>query len=220
MRGGALSTRKYGTVTLDKDGYWDIECEPHVALRIKRVFSRASGRAAGKVRLKATDDVCKDLQWFMQRYPMDVKPQKVLDDRAAKYDQIKELSAGLIEGRVSPEKFDLAIPARDYQRVAASLVMANRGLLLADDLGTGKTCSAICVMTNPEARPALVVTLTHLPSQWEAEINKFAPDLKTHVIKKGTPYDVRYGPNSKKSKQMTIDEVRQMDLTEPDSPGS
>ena len=39
-------------------------------------------------------------------------------------------------------------------------------------------------------RPALVGTLTHLPLQWEREIKKFAPELRVHIIQKGTPYEV------------------------------
>jgi len=34
----------------------------------------------------------------------------------------------------------------------------------------------------------VVVTLAHLPRQWEKEIHRFMPSLTTHVVKKGTPY--------------------------------
>jgi SNF2 family DNA or RNA helicase len=39
--------------------------------------------------------------------------------------------------------------------------------LLADEVGLGKTCSAITAMSQPGTLPALVVTLTHLPQQWK-----------------------------------------------------
>ena len=68
--------------------------------------------------------------------------------------------------------------------------MRLKGLLIADELGIGKTLMAIAALTDPRTRPALVVTMTHLPKQWEREIKKFAPKLTTHIIKKGTPYDV------------------------------
>ena len=46
------------------------------------------------------------------------------------------------------------------------------------------------MLTIPETLPALVVTLTHLPRQWAAEIGRFAPNLRVHIINKGTPYDI------------------------------
>lgn len=63
------------------------------------------------------------------------------------------------------------------------------GYLLADDLGLGKTVSAICGMVKTDNLPVLVVCPAHLPRQWMQMINRFAPELKCHIIKKGTPYD-------------------------------
>ena len=72
----------------------------------------------------------------------------------------------------------------------AEIYLTHGFLLIADDVGLGKTASAICSFTDPRTLPAVVVTLTHLPWQWEDEIRKFAPRLRTHVIKKGTPYEL------------------------------
>lgn len=84
--------------------------------------------------------------------------------------------------------FDLAVPARDYQRTAGNLMLRVGGLLLADDVGLGKTVSFITILTQVTTRPALVVTLAHLPRQWQREVNRFMPGLSTHIIKQGTPY--------------------------------
>ena len=46
------------------------------------------------------------------------------------------------------------------------------------------------VAEDPSLRPALVVTLTHLPLQWKREFGKFAPELNVHIVKHGKPYDV------------------------------
>ena len=56
-------------------------------------------------------------------------------------------------------------------------------------LGLVKPASAIAGLTDPRTLPALVVTLAHLPFQWQSEVNKFS-DLTTHILKKGTPYDI------------------------------
>jgi SNF2 family DNA or RNA helicase len=42
-------------------------------------------------------------------------------------------------------------------------------------------------MSEARARPAVVVTLTHLPGQWTQEIKRFAPKLLVWSPKKGTP---------------------------------
>ncbi len=70
------------------------------------------------------------------------------------------------------------------------MLLTTTSLLLADDVGLGKTVSTICTFMDPRTLPALVVTMTHLPTQWEAEIKRFAPHLTTHIIKQGTPYDL------------------------------
>jgi superfamily II DNA or RNA helicase len=66
----------------------------------------------------------------------------------------------------------------------------SRRLLLGDDVGLGKTVSALAGLSEPDMLPALVVTLTHLPRQWKAEINRFLPDLKVHILRKGSTYDL------------------------------
>jgi SNF2 family DNA or RNA helicase len=89
----------------------------------------------------------------------------------------------------TPRPFDLQLPPRDYQRLAADLALRTNRLLIADDIGLGKTVSAICTLTAPGALPALVVTLAHLPRQWEREIHRFAPGLRVHRLRSGAPYN-------------------------------
>lgn len=55
---------------------------------------------------------------------------------------------------------------------------------------THNTQSGAGLLRSPAARPALVVTLTHLPKQWEREINTIFPTLTTHIATKASPYDV------------------------------
>jgi SNF2 family DNA or RNA helicase len=69
--------------------------------------------------------------------------------------------------------------------------MATGRLLLTDEVGLGKTQSGILVLRAAEALPALVVTLTHLPAQWEREINAVLPWLRTHIVRGTKPYDPR-----------------------------
>jgi SNF2 family DNA or RNA helicase len=59
----------------------------------------------------------------------------------------------------------------------------------------------------PDTLPALVVTLTPLPKQWEAMIHRFAPHLRTHVLKKGTPYDFLHKPRSRTGEKLPFPDV-------------
>jgi len=182
--------RTYGSIEL-KDGHWQIEAEPHVMIRLKRLFPRVSTQM-GVLSIRDTDEVSKDLAWILERYPLEVVGEHLthMRGRASTFDERSEAFASVLSGKLDARPFDLAVPARDYQRVAADLALRMKGLLIADDLGIGKTCAAICALTDPSTRPTVVVTLTHLTDQWAREIQKFAPNLTTHIIKKGTPYDL------------------------------
>jgi hypothetical protein len=96
----------------------------------------------------------------------------------------------IIDPAYEPRPFSMALPARSYQSKEAEVYLNQGFLLIADDVGLGKTCAAICSFTDPRTLPVVVVTLTHLPWQWEDEIRKFTPALRTHVIRKGTPYEL------------------------------
>lgn len=182
------------------NGRFLIDAEPHVVLKLKRVFPKVSRRHHGTIRLTYNAETCRDLEWFLTRYPLlpaDEKAERRLCKGAAKHREHQSLVDELLSGVREARAFPLAVPAREYQRKAAEITLASGGLLLADDVGLGKTASAICVLCEPSARPALVVTLTHLPRQWENELRKFAPQLTTHILKAGTPYDLRVGPTSR-----------------------
>jgi len=174
---------------------WFIETEPQVSLRIKRVFHNMNKNDYGKLMLSASASNSRELRWFLQRYPMELSPGDLaaLDEKAEFHLKNEILVSSILQGDYTAPTFELALQPREYQRIAADLAMRTGRLLIADQVGLGKTISAICTLTDPANLPALVVTLTHLPRQWEKEIHKFAPKLRTHVIKKGTPYDVCKG---------------------------
>lgn len=180
--------KAYGTARLEK-GKWVIDAAPHVVLRLKRVFASIGRKHQGTIRLTDTLDTCRDLLWFCERYPLEVTPLAYLEARAAEFRERDALVEQLLAGTKDPTEFKLKFPPREYQRIAAELALASRGLLVADDVGLGKTVTGITMLTDPRTRPALVVTLTHLQRQWANEIARFAPELETHILKQGTPYD-------------------------------
>lgn len=179
----------FGEITRE-DGQWIIECEPHVRIRLKRVFANIDKGQHAKLYLSDHPQWCRELAWFLQRFPMAMADgdRAYLEARAEAHAQReRDVAAMLAEGYV-PQEFTLALPPRAYQAFAADMLLKSGSLLLADDVGLGKTIVAICALTDPRTRPALVVTLTHLPPQWTAELQKFAPELRVHTLKRGQPY--------------------------------
>ncbi len=182
---------KFGTIK-HHDGQWLISCEPHVRTRLRRVFPQVSQRAGDTITLSDNPENSRDLLWFTERYPMEISPQvkKLIKRLSKEHVDIESAIADLLANRRPPDDFDLALPPREYQRVVPSMLQLKGGLLLGDDVGLGKTVSAICSMARSSNLPVLVVTLTHLPQQWADEIKKFAPQLSVHILKSGQPYDL------------------------------
>lgn len=189
------------------DGYMRIACEPHVRNLLRRVFPQVSQRAGEEIMLSLNPVNARDLLWFTQRYPLNIgrKELKRLKSLSNDHEEAETAVNALLNSIRPPEDFELAQPAREYQCVAANVLMIKGGLLLGDDVGLGKTVSAICAMTRKAHLPALVVTLTHLPEQWASEIHRFAPELSVHILKTGQPYSLL--PKAKKSEQNTLFEV-------------
>ena len=178
-----------GTIRLGGND-WHIDTRPDVAIRLKRVFERVGKQQFGTLKIRDTPEVCRDLRWFCARYPHDVEPRDHLDRHADEHERTETDVAALLTGDLRPEPVLLALPLRHYQEVAVELAKRTKGVLVADELGLGKTATAIGVLADQRARPALVVCLPHLQAQWKREIEKFAPGLDVHVLKSGRPYDV------------------------------
>lgn len=189
----------YGQVAFD-GRYWHIKCEPQVRSRLKRVFPRAPQEAADVIRLMASAENSRELLWFLQRYPMTMPPEAAtaLDLLASQHVQMEKSLADLLAGRQTIPPFELAKPARDYQRFAAAQTLIRGGLLVADDLGLGKTVTAICLMAEAGNLPAVVVYPASLPNHWPEKLAEFAPNLRVHHINAGKPYDLIKKPGQRR----------------------
>lgn len=184
--------RTYGTLTLDtsKDRrFWRLEAEPHVALWAKRLLPRIKPGKQGALVLAHSGQVCRDLEWLMHRFPLVVDRPELLAAASQSHQERLEQLDLIASGQRSPRAFELALPPREYQAKAAELLLTRGFLLLGDDVGLGKTLSAIATFCEPATLPAAVVTMPHLATHWIDQLKKFAPHLRAHVIQSKTPYD-------------------------------
>ena len=75
------------------------------------------------------------------------------------------------------------------------------GACLADDMGLGKTLQSISFMlSRAEEGASIIVVPASVVKNWESEIHRFAPSLKTHLL------------NAKKSKDDIIQKADANDI--------
>lgn len=122
-------------------------------------------------------------------------------------DEVKELIQQLTQQKEILLPGDLTAELRPYQYRGFSWMYRNTqigfGSVLADDMGLGKTLQVISTLLKYkedrllESEKALVVVPTGLLTNWQAEIEKFAPSLRCHLyhgagrkLDKNGKYDV------------------------------
>lgn len=189
-------TTTYGTLTYHRLQHdrpvWSIKAQPHVMIRVKRIFPKVARRRNGAVHITDTPDTARDLQWLLERYPLEVDERSAaqLAARVGQWSARQDAIDTILAGHTPPLPADPARPPRGYQSAAAALVRAARRLLIADDVGLGKTMTSLLTLAEPDALPALVVTLTHLPEQWLDELAVTWPALRGCAPTKATPYEL------------------------------
>lgn len=54
---------------------WVVEADPHVTMMLRRVFPRVQKGQHGTIRLTSTDEVCRNLVWFLDRFALDLSEE-------------------------------------------------------------------------------------------------------------------------------------------------
>jgi hypothetical protein len=106
-----------------------------------------------------------------------------------------ESSENIAQSTVNEWIGDLSDVLRDYQSIGVTwlcqrlLTSGLSGAVLADEMGLGKTLQTLAALRALRnsghaafaARPALVIAPTSLLTNWQAEAERFAPELKTLI---------------------------------------
>lgn len=166
---------------------WRVSLSPAHSAFFKRLFDGVD-KVGQELELSDTPANAKNLLWFSERYPIEFNPPLWVLAQANVQDEREAAVRRILSGEYVPSDPKLAVELRNYQRRGVDLALTNGALLLADAVGLGKTATCIGVLARPSALPAVVVTLTALPLQWKREINRFAPELRAHIIKTAKPY--------------------------------
>lgn len=178
----------YGRVEF-QDGHWLIaDLPPHVSMRFKSMFTGIQFGNRPPFLLRDTPSRAADLDWFMQRYPLnlDGRAARQLQERLAEYkahhEHLERLKrpdyTPLLEpGFREPEK---PFP---YQIRAAEMLRASGRLLLLDDVGLGKTVSALAAISDGWGLPAAVVVQPHLSTQWLKQYIERFTHLRAFEVK-------------------------------------
>jgi SNF2 family DNA or RNA helicase len=169
--------------------------EPHVALRLKSVFPKIDKTQTGVFAFKDSEATCADLEWFTQRYEMSMSAvdRIQLTHGRETFDRKRDEIETILLPEWKPAASAYFKPDKNlyqFQAQAVELVRKLGRLLLMDDLGLGKTVSALGVINGSQHLPAAVVVQAHLPTQWLHEFIEPFTYMKAHIIDGTTPYSL------------------------------
>lgn len=177
---------------------WIVEGEPHMRLRLKRLFGRMNEQELSTLRITDSPETCLELLWFMERFPLEISAanlKRLKKGKSQHLERHRTMTQMLGKAYVPQELRDTALPLRHYQKVGRDHWLHVKKFLLGDDLGTGKTALAIGGAL-AGLLPMVVVVKTHMTHQWKGTPEDpsgfllFAPWLNVHIAKEGKPYEL------------------------------
>lgn len=190
-----MSERVCGSFRLHEGRAWHIQADPDIMIRLKRIFPRIHSTDRGALLVRATPESARDLEWVTQRWNLTASASdfRALAAAAEAHRETEQRVQQVLAGTslTAPVgQLDAEIPLRPYQIQGRDLIRTSGAALIVDELGLGKTATALALLEDPAARPALAVTLTGLQGQWLREMRKFYPSLLGVEPKTAQPHDL------------------------------
>lgn len=185
----------YGSVQLVGEGIkatWLVILDSRAAIRFKRIFPSVD-EAGRELKLKHNDENAEDLEWFIDRYQVKISSSDLLElkERAKASRELKRRHKAVIQGKHNPQPANLVLDLREYQKQGVGFLMTTRSGIIGDVLGLGKTAQAIGVISHRVCRPAVIVCQAHIQLQWQRELKKFTPSIKSTIVKQKKEYYLR-----------------------------
>jgi SNF2 family DNA or RNA helicase len=164
--------RTFGVVRYsEKERQYQVEAEPMVMELCKRLFPHV--RQRGVITFPATQRAVEDLHWLMLRYPLRVEePQRYAADLGRAIELANRRSGLTIAGPANPPA-EFTGKLWNFQADDVGRMVATERMLLANDMGLGKTVEALAAIATARAFPALLVVQPHLQAQWMAMVQAF-----------------------------------------------
>lgn len=168
--------------------------EPQVAIRVKRIFPRISLTQVGLFGFADSDEMRAELEWFLVRYPLDVSAddRSRLADGKACFELIRSEINQVMLPDWQPSTFlprlkpDYAL--RPNQARAVEVAKRLGRLIVADDVGLGKTLAALAAVMDERFLPCAIIVQVHVANQWYDEFIQKFTTLSAHIIAGTQPY--------------------------------
>ncbi len=173
-----LDDSPYGRIEKRATKWYLADARPDVAMRFRRLFHAELHPGREDIPLPTSiPGFWTELNWFMKRYPLCAAPE---DRKALERLITKDLehAEAVLEFNTYIHKpalleLPLRMPLREYQKKAVEAIALQQHILVADDVGLGKTAVAIASILKERRTPALFVTMTQLFKQAVREFAKF-----------------------------------------------
>jgi len=185
----------YGKIKYSEEdvfGLYDIP--PHIVIKLKSVFKQIHKNSFQPFLIQKTNESCADLEWFFLRYPFEINDdtKSIISNGAEKYRQFIDESNKIIAGNYLPIECQLnnGYKLYPYQQQAVDLFRKVKRLLIADEVGLGKSIQAIASILDKEYLPAIIVVQPHLVNQWNDMVQEYS-NLRSYPVTKDLPIDWR-----------------------------
>lgn len=186
----------YGRMHFDSEKkHWVLaDVEPHVSIRLKQIFPKIAKYSTPPYFFPDNLDVCADLHWLSQRYPMEVsvQDQRLLERNQEDFFQKQADREKILTPDWAPQMYSGLKEGQDlrhYQWQFVNLFQEVKQILLGDGMGLGKTYEAFGACLIPGALPAAIVVQPHLQIQWAKKCAEFC-NLRCHVVKSRAAYSL------------------------------